>query len=594
VNQKETKMEGRVDYRIYKAFFHSIGLFWTVVLAIGTFLTLAAEFAVPYMLAQWINEGNSENFGFFSTNYLLFGVLSLLAQLVNAFAPRFMVLNAANYFHEAGMKAIQNTDLQFFETRHSGQIVQRFVGDISSLEWSSYSIVEVVLYVPGLIATIVLISLSSWISFVPIPLCILLCYRIYQQYAPALVDAMRLRPLSRSSTTSTLQDLMAGERVWKCDNADMILKLFFPSAEREMASYLFAEAVFAWYDVRASILSALLILIVSIVNAQVAVSGSNFNAFNALSITYSLQFMAFLQFSLGAAASFESTMASVERLQEYVDEAKPEAPRLLPTDPPRQAWPTQGKIVFNDVTVAYPSAPTLPILKSISLQINGSEKLGVVGRTGAGKSTFVSLLFRMLDNYQGTITIDGVDIKSLGLETLRTRLFIILQDPVLFQGTLRSNLDPEGIYADSDLWEVLGQCQLKAHVTSMEGSLDAEVTEKGSGLSQGQKQLFMIAKALLKKPKIIVLDESTSSMDDGSDETIQKVIKDAFKESTVITIAHRLSTIIDYDRVLILNQGTVAALDSPSRLLEDPESEFTQMAIAAGEAQFQTLRQQAK
>jgi len=221
-------------------------------------------------------------------------------------------------------------------------------------------------------------------------------------------------------------------------------------------------------------------------------------------------------------------------------------------------------------------------LKKISFKVNPGERVGVVGRTGAGKSSLTLALFRIIEAVEGSIYIDDIEVSKLGLYDLRSRLTIIPQDPVLFTGTLRLNLDPFEKHSDQEIWQSLELAHLKAFVSSLEAGLSHQVSEGGDNLSVGQKQLICLARALLRKSKIIVLDEATAAVDIETDELIQTTIRKEFKDCTIVTIAHRLNTILDYDRVLVMDRGQVAEYDSPEAFLKNTNSIFYSMAKDAG------------
>jgi len=223
------------------------------------------------------------------------------------------------------------------------------------------------------------------------------------------------------------------------------------------------------------------------------------------------------------------------------------------------------------------------VLKDISVAVNAKEKIGICGRTGSGKSSFLLALFRILEATEGRIEIDGVDISKIGLRDLRSAISIVPQSPDLFEGTLRENIDPVGIYQDADIWRALGQVRLKEFVEGLEGGLDAPVKEGGSSLSSGQRQLLCFARALLRMTKVLVLDEATSAVDLDTDKAIQEIIRGPdFADVTLLTIAHRLNTIIDYDRILVLDAGKVVEFDSPKVLLDKKDSKFYGLALEAG------------
>ena len=283
-------------------------------------------------------------------------------------------------------------------------------------------------------------------------------------------------------------------------------------------------------------------------------------------------------------------MNAVERLYHYSEELTVEADAVIPDNRPSDNWPSAGAISIRNLEMRY--RPELPsVLHNLSLDIQGGEKIGVVGRTGAGKSSIMMALFRLVEPTKGTMEIDGVDICKIGLFDLRTRLAIIPQDPVLFSGTIRSNLDPFEKRTDQELWEVLERSDLKTYVVSCEGGLDSQVTEFGENLSVGQRQLLCLARAMLTRARVIIMDEATASVDVATDVMLQKAIRVDFAQSTVLTIAHRLNTVIDYSRVLVLDHGEIKEFDTPANLLSRPDSVFSSMVDETGPANAALLRQ---
>lgn len=245
------------------------------------------------------------------------------------------------------------------------------------------------------------------------------------------------------------------------------------------------------------------------------------------------------------------------------------------------AWPQQGVIEFKDFQVRYRDGLDL-VLKGISFECKSREKIGIVGRTGAGKSSMTLSLFRIIEAAGGKILIDGVDISEIGLHSLRSRLTIIPQDPVLFSGSLRMNIDPFNACSDDAIWTALEHSHLKAFVKSLPDGLTHKVSEVGENLSVGQRQLVCLARALLRKTKVLILDEATAAIDIETDELIQKTIRVQFNDCTILTIAHRLNTIMDSDRIIVLDNGTIAEFDQPKNLMADRKSIFYGMAKDAG------------
>lgn len=247
---------------------------------------------------------------------------------------------------------------------------------------------------------------------------------------------------------------------------------------------------------------------------------------------------------------------------------------------PRNIWPEKGEIIFKNYSTRYRKGLDL-VLKDISCIIKPNEKVGIVGRTGAGKSSLTLALFRLVEPTQGTIAIDDKDVCIFGLHDLRQRLTIIPQDPVLFSATFRKNLDPFDKYSDSEIWKALELANLKDYVSSLDSGLNHEIAEGGENLSVGQRQLVCLTRALLRKTKVLVLDEATAAVDVETDELIQETIRREFVDCTIVTIAHRLNTIMDYDKIIVMDEGKIVEYDSPTNLLADKNSIFYSMAKEA-------------
>ncbi|RKO83977.1 P-loop containing nucleoside triphosphate hydrolase protein, partial [Blyttiomyces helicus] len=295
-----------------------------------------------------------------------------------------------------------------------------------------------------------------------------------------------------------------------------------------------------------------------------------------LMLTYSLNVTQTLNWMVRQSCEIETNIVSVERIKEYIDLPQ-EAPYIISDHRPPASWPEGGAITFEEYSTRYREGLEC-VLKDISFSIKPREKIGIVGRTGAGKSSLTLSLFRLIEAVTGKISIDDVDISTLGLFDLRSKLTIIPQDPVLFAGTIRENLDPFGLYDDARVWRALECASLKAHVVKMQDGLGAMVLQGGENFSVGQRQLICLARALLRHTAVLVLDEATAAIDVETDKIIQTTIREEFKDCTILTIAHRINTVMDYDRILVLDRGTVAEFDSPKNLLADKKSRFYGLA----------------
>jgi ATP-binding cassette, subfamily C (CFTR/MRP), member 1 len=301
-----------------------------------------------------------------------------------------------------------------------------------------------------------------------------------------------------------------------------------------------------------------------------------------LAMTYAIPMVENLNWMVRCFTGTETNMTSVERLVQY-QQIQREAARVRPAVDPRRgpdSWPRNGRIEFRDFQMKYRD-DLPPVLKGINCTINAGEKVGICGRTGAGKSSILLALFRLVEACGGSIWIDGIDISTIGLARLRSSLSIIPQDPVLFTGSVRSNLDPFDEYTDDELWTVLRRCSMAEKISNLPSKLDTDVSENGSNFSVGERQLLCLARALCHKSRIILLDEATAAVDFETDKLIQDTVRKEFTQSTVLTIAHRINTIMDYDRIVVLEHGQVVEQGTPSELVANPETHFAQM-VAGG------------
>jgi len=311
-----------------------------------------------------------------------------------------------------------------------------------------------------------------------------------------------------------------------------------------------------------------------------------------LLLSSALLLIGMFQYGVRQTAEFETQMVSVERVLEYgrVEVEPPLESNGILTDDLKEKWPKNGVVEFKDISLSYGEKS---VLRGVNFRIEAGQKVGVVGRTGAGKSSLITVLFRLAKS-TGQLFIDDLDCSMLGLHELRRRISIIPQDPVLFSGTIRRNLDPFNEYTDKELWHCLQASNLDKAVMDMSGSLEAAVTEGGANLSVGQRQLLCLARALLKKNRILVLDEATANVDLETDQLIQATIRKQLRECTVITVAHRLNTVIDMDKILVLDAGCVVEYDEPHQLLQKPDGMFSQMVQQTGRKMESLLKQSAE
>ncbi|KAG6812193.1 hypothetical protein H0H92_003998 [Tricholoma furcatifolium] len=361
--------------------------------------------------------------------------------------------------------------------------------------------------------------------------------------------------------------------------------------------YYWMWGVNRWLSMRFNLVSCGVIgvtALVCLITPSISASFAGFALTFASTITGDLLFM------VRRFVGLEQSMVALERVKEY-SELQKEPPEFIEPRPPA-SWPSEGAIECENLVIRY--APELPnVLHNINFSIHPKEKVGILGRTGSGKSTLALSFFRFVEATEGRIIVDGLDIAQVGLTDLRSKLTIIPQDPTILSGTVRSTLDVFDEYEDAEIFEALRRVHLIPSEGTVEDplmvnqnvfrNLDSAVSEGGENFSTGEKQLLCMARAILKRSKVLVMDEATASVDYATDELIGKTIRQEFAESTILTIAHRLRTVIDYDRVMLLDQGNIVEFDRPSVLLQDPNSKFYGLCKATGKEEFAMLKKMA-
>ncbi|GJP66069.1 hypothetical protein CLOP_g22972 [Closterium sp. NIES-67] len=510
--------------------------------------------------------------------YVLLALGSVLFVLVRTVAVSWMGWETAQTLFAHMLHAVFRAPMAFFDSTPAGRVLSRASTDQATVDLDlPFRFGTVLSLVFQLLGILTVTSLITWpVLFAIVPLAYF--YFSYQEYyLTTSRELSRLDGITKSPIIEHFSESLAGAAVIRAFAQEP--RFARNSAARVDANTRVAwcsRAAVEWLGFRLELLGSLLLcfsaLMLTLLPASVVSPG-----LAGMSLSYGLALSQGLFFVVWAWCGLENQMVSVERILQFSHPAVPsEAPLVVHSHRPSGDWPQHGRVEFDNLQVQY--RPDLPmVLKGVTLTIQGGHKVGIVGRTGSGKSTLVAALFRLVEPASGRVLIDDVDIGSIGLGDLRGRLAIIPQDPTLFQGPIRMNLDPAGEYSDAQIWEALDRCQLGDTVRGMEAKLEAQVVEGGENWSVGQRQLFCLGRALLKNSRILVLDEATASVDSATDVAIQRTIKESFGRATIISIAHRIATVIDSDMVVVMDQGTVAECNSPAQLLQDPESMFSRL-----------------
>lgn len=506
------------------------------------------------------------------------GVGQSLASFIGSILFALGTLRAAGRLHNGLLYNILRLPMTFFDVTPLGRIMNRFSKDIDGIDMVLPQMMRnwVWLFL-SIIAIFIVISIATpWFAVFALP--ILLIYYFIQKFFIATSRQLkRLESVTRSPIYSHFSESISGQSTIRAYNEQ---KRFSAESEEKVdynqaISYL-SICANRWLGVRIEIIGSFVVLAASLF--AIAARDSIEAAIVGLSITYSLQISSLMNYFIRITTEVETNIVAVERVEEYSEKPQEAAWKTVDVDP---KWPVKGVVEFQDLQLRYREGLDL-VLKGISFTAKSSEKIGIVGRTGAGKSSLTLALFRIIEAASGKIIIDEIDIAKIGLHSLRSRLTIIPQDPVLFSSTLRMNIDPFSKFSDDEIWTALEQSHLKQYVKALPDGLSHIISEGGNNLSVGQRQLVCLSRALLRKTKVLILDEATAAIDIETDELIQKTIRTQFNDCTILTIAHRLNTILDSNRIIVLDKGIIAEFDTPEMLLQNEDSIFYGMAKDAG------------
>ncbi|EGT35163.1 hypothetical protein CAEBREN_19130 [Caenorhabditis brenneri] len=557
----------------YSHYFQAVGirtlLVYTCVSAIGIYLGVHGSFHLAGFSDQATNEEAKAGLWL----YAMYGICEVLL----AFYGTMLIINGTTH---ASRKLFQNlllnilkSPMEFFDVTPIGLILSRLGSDKSDVDKSFPS--QIRKSTTAFITCLASIIGVLWVtpSALGHLLVILFIYGfVLSQYLPRSRQLNEAYHDSRSPTLSFIQESLHGAASIRAYGATERFERHCQQlSDNSRKAYYAGSNATRWFNLRTKLLGNLVVLVASlfaVYHGDVVTAG-----ILVFSITTARKITGNFNNSIQSFFALDSCISSVERMRDF---AVSSTERIGTRSVPR-SWPQQGEIIIKNLSLRYRSELDL-VLRGISLTINPGKKIGIVGRTGAGKSSLTLALFRMIEAEEGSIEIDGVDISELDLAQLRSRLTIVPQDPVCFSGSLRMNLDPLSEYSNLEIWVALGNAHLAETVKELPGMLDYQITENGGNLSVGQRQLLCLARALLRKSKILVLDESAASIDMETDKLVQKTIREQCGACTVLTIAHRLNTVMDSDRIMVLDKGVVVEFDTPKNLLSEQNGMFYSMA----------------
>eukprot|EP01132_Coremiostelium_polycephalum_P004289 gene4289-5364_t len=560
----EERNVGTIKIQHYITYIKNIGrLFFALTIIMSIANQIFSAFG-SYWIAKWSEEWGNTNhlsLGFYLGIFCLSSVLMGLTIFLEKLSVNFGGLSASQAFHNKALYKVLRSPIQFFDQNLSGRIINRFSKDISKMDNGiPQSFGESLDSFFAVISIMVIVAIASPMTLILLVPLLIYFYYLKNWFLNNQREIQRISSVSSSPVITHFSETLSGQQVIRAFHAserfmDQNMRKLDFNTSVELLEYFVSNWATFRLELGCSILVVATALSATFLRHWIS------PAFIGLALSYSVTMAGELNWMFHVWTNLETQMNSVERLQHYC-ELKEEAPDRIPSVNLPSSWPARGQVEFINYSMKYREELD-PSLRNINLLIRPGSKVGIAGRTGAGKSSLLQSLFRLVEGSQGSIVIDGYDIAKIGLMDLRSKLSIIPQDPVLFAGSLRYNLDPFKQFSDSDIWEVLE----RVHLKDMVSSLDCTVSEDGSNFSVGQRQLMCLGRALLRKSKIIALDEATAAVDMETDKFIQNTIKEEFKNSTVITIAHRLNTIMDYDVVVLMSEGTVKQVGKPSEIL---------------------------
>ncbi|GJJ71293.1 ATP-binding cassette, subfamily C (CFTR/MRP), member 1 [Entomortierella parvispora] len=584
----EQMNQGSVHRSVYQAYAKACSYSAVLMYFLSMFLSQGASVATSLWLTYWSRNYDSgkgpQNTIYYIGVYAALGFgYSFLTVLQNIIVQVFCGIRSARVLHQKMLMSVLRSPMMFFDTTPMGRILNRFSKDQSTVDEvlpRTFGGYFRTVYQVGAVLLVVTFSTPSFIIVI-LPFGFIYLW-LQRYYLATSRELRRLDSVSRSPVYAHFQETLGGISTIRAyrqqarfilgneDHLDQNLRAYYPGIAGNR-----------WLAFRLETLSSVVIF----GSAFFAVMALSNNVdvdpgLVGLSLTYALSITQTLNWMVRQYTEIESNIVSVERMQEYID-LTPEAPEIIDSNRPAADWPAEGRVDFVDYETRYRPGLEL-VLRGVTCSIRSHEKIGIVGRTGAGKSSLTLSLFRIIESVKGQIFVDGFDISTLGLYDVRSRFSIIPQDPVLFAGTIRFNLDPQGTKSDLELWQALEDSYLKEHVSQLEGGLNAMVLEQGDNFSVGQRQLICLARALLRKTSLLILDEATAAIDLETDALVQAIIRQKFCDCTILTIAHRINTVMDSDRIMVLDQGRVAEFETPAKLLSDSTSIFYSLAKESG------------
>ncbi|XP_004300848.1 PREDICTED: ABC transporter C family member 10-like isoform X1 [Fragaria vesca subsp. vesca] len=572
--KKEERETGDTGFKPYIQYLkHSNGFMHFSLSVLFLFMFIVGQLIQNYWLALNLQDYSVSRVKLFTVYSVIFCIMSIFL-LFRSFMIVDLGYGASESIFSALLNSLFRAPMLFYDSTPVGRILSRVSTDMNIID------LEVGLklaFAAGAIVSaysifLVLVVLAWPLMFLIAPT-IYLTYLFQNYYFASAKELMRMNGTTKSAIASQLSESIAGAmtiRAFGQEKRLYSINLDFVDANSSADFNSFSTN--EWLTERLEFLCAIVLSASAIAITWIDASSSGFIG---MTLSYGLSLNVYLVTSVQLQCMIGNSIVSVERVEQYMH-IPSESAQVIEDNRPAHNWPLVGKVEICDLKVRYrPNSPL--VLRGINCIIEGGSKIGIVGRTGSGKTTLISVLFRLVEPTEGKVIVDDYDICTIGIHDLRSRLGIIPQEPTLFSGSVRFNLDPLSEHTDLEIWEVLEKCQLREAIQEKEEGLDSFVEQDGTNWSTGQRQLFCLGRALLKKSRILVLDEATASMDNATDSILQKTIRKEFADSTVITVAHRIPTVMDCTKVLAISDGLVVEYDEPTKLINNKGSLFGQL-----------------
>ncbi|KAK5583798.1 hypothetical protein RB653_005398 [Dictyostelium firmibasis] len=580
---KEDRNEGEVGYEVYKQYFKHGSLSFFFVTCVVYFISQIIFQLSDFWLTIWTNDqSNQHDDGYYILYYGLFIGVFVLFLVARYFMMASITFAASKKLHVELLNSVAFASCQFFDTNPSGRILNRFSKDISDIDLALLENFSDVLYCGStvIVALCMMVYITPLIS-IPFAVLIIVYYAVQKLYRASSMELKRMESITRSPVFSLLAEAYNGLVTIRCyQQQKRFIGIMQNHININLRLFFYSFSVHRWIGIRLEFITAIVVFLA----AFSSLFSSNIG-YSVLAVTTALGLCSYLNWTIRQLTELEVKMNSVERVESYIKTPREairhtsEFEHEIDIDGEielSKKWPTNGEIEFKNVEIKYrPTAD--PSLKNISFKINAKDHIGVVGRTGAGKSTVGISLFRMVECSKGAIFIDGVDISKVGLYELRNALGIVPQDPFIFSGSIRMNIDPFNKYTDQEIWTALEKVKLKDAISLMPLKLETEVQENGDGLSFGQKQLLCLSRTILKNSKVVLMDEATSGIDYVTAALLKQTIDENFNNCTMLTIAHRLDTIIDSTKIAVIDKGELVEYDTPMNLIKTEGSRFKKL-----------------